>query len=60
MAKGRGSGGISLLKQDSRKREWYATEGGRWVQLNVYVMNLGRAIVESIGFPSIGTVEKNS
>ena len=42
-----------------RRREWYATEGGRRVQWNVYVMDLRREMVDSVGFLLLGPVQKN-
>ena len=56
MAEGTGSGDF---KRERRKREWYATEGGRRVRWNAQAMNLGRGIVDSVGFSLIGTVFKN-
>ena len=51
--------GYLNFKWERRKREWYATKRGSWVQWNVYAMNLGRGIVDSVGFPLIGTIEEN-
>ena len=44
------------FKRERRKSKWYASEGGRRVQWNVQAMNLGRGIVDSVGFPLIGTI----
>jgi hypothetical protein len=43
------------FKRERRKREWYGTKGERWVRWNVYAINLGRGMVDSVGFPLIGT-----
>ena len=48
--------GYLNFKRDSKKRVWYAMEGGWQMQSNANAMNLGRGIVDSVGLLLIGTI----